>query len=106
MTVLPYTHKIRLHFSPMLFLTGIHRLRIINKGRPAFPRADNCQGQLKTPQSMTVPFQHSVKFLNTCIPSKQIEIIQSNATMYFGVTIKDYIKSNTPADHAQDHTDT
>jgi hypothetical protein len=29
------------------------------------------------------------------IPSKQIEIIQSNATMYFGVKIKDYIKSNT-----------
>jgi hypothetical protein len=31
----------------------------------------------------------------THIPSKQIEIIQSNATMYFGVKIKDYIKSNT-----------
>jgi hypothetical protein len=29
------------------------------------------------------------------IPSKQIEIIQSNATMYFDVKIKDYIKSNT-----------
>jgi hypothetical protein len=35
------------------------------------------------------------KCLKKDIPSKQIEIMQSNATMYFGVKIKDYIKSNT-----------
>jgi hypothetical protein len=31
-------------------------------------------------------------FIFDSLPSKQIEIIQSNATMYFGVKIKDYIK--------------
>jgi hypothetical protein len=42
---------------------------------------------------------HEMEYLKSLtpvfIPSKQIEIRQSNATMYFGVKIKDYVKSNT-----------
>jgi hypothetical protein len=35
-----------------VFLTGIRRLLVINTGRSAFPRANRCQGQVQTPQSV------------------------------------------------------
>jgi hypothetical protein len=37
-----------------VFLTGIYRLLGTNKGRSAFPSADNYQGQLQSPQSVSV----------------------------------------------------
>jgi hypothetical protein len=40
--------------QPHTFLTGIHRLLVTNKGRSALLSANHCQGQLKTPQSVTV----------------------------------------------------
>jgi hypothetical protein len=51
---LPYTHKTRLHFRSSVFLTGINRLLVASKGRPAFRIADHCQGQLQTPQLLCV----------------------------------------------------
>ena len=36
-----------------VFLTGIRRLLVTNTGRSAFHRANHCQGQLQTPQSVT-----------------------------------------------------
>jgi hypothetical protein len=35
---------------------GIHQLLFADKGRSALPGANNCQGQLKTPQSVSVVF--------------------------------------------------
>jgi hypothetical protein len=44
-------HKIRLFYSIVLFLTGTHRLLVTNKEQLAFASANNCQGQMQTPQS-------------------------------------------------------
>ena len=44
----------RLHFCPNVFLTRIHRLLFTHKGMSTFPSANNCQGQLQTPQSVPV----------------------------------------------------
>jgi len=41
-----------------VFLTGIYQLLDTNKGRSAWPSANNCQGRLQTPQSLTVPKSH------------------------------------------------
>jgi hypothetical protein len=38
--------------QPNVFLVGIHPLLFTNKGGPSFSTADNCQGQLNTPQSV------------------------------------------------------
>jgi hypothetical protein len=40
--------------QPNLFLTGIHQLLVTNKGPSPFLSAKNCQGQLQTPQSVSV----------------------------------------------------
>jgi hypothetical protein len=40
--------------QPNVFLTGIHRLLVTRKGRSSFPSANNCQGQMQTPQSVSV----------------------------------------------------
>ena len=45
-----------------IFLTGIHRLLVTNKERSAFPNANNCQGQLQSPRSV------SVLYLRTRLP--------------------------------------
>jgi hypothetical protein len=37
-----------------VFLAGMHRLLVTNKGGSAFPSTNNCQGQLQTPQSVSV----------------------------------------------------
>jgi len=37
-----------------MFLTGIHLLLVTSKGRSAFRSANHCQGQLQTPQSLSV----------------------------------------------------
>ena len=37
-----------------VFLTGIHRLPITSKGRSLFLSADHFQGQLQTPQSLSL----------------------------------------------------
>jgi hypothetical protein len=37
-----------------VFLTGTHRLLVTNKWGLSFPTANNCQGQLKTPRSVSV----------------------------------------------------
>jgi hypothetical protein len=44
--------------QPSIFLNGIHRQLVTNKGRSAFPRANTCQGQFKTPQSVSVVLFH------------------------------------------------
>ena len=41
--------------NPVVFWSGIRQLLVTNKGRSACPSARYCQGQLKTPQSMSVP---------------------------------------------------
>jgi hypothetical protein len=41
---------------PNVFSPGIHRLLVENKGRSAFPSETNCQGQLQTPQSVSLIF--------------------------------------------------
>jgi hypothetical protein len=40
--------------QPNAFLNEIHPLLFTNKGRSAFHNANNCQGQLQTPQSVSV----------------------------------------------------
>jgi len=45
-----YTHA--LYYN--IFLSGAHRLLVTNKWRLSFPSANNCQGQLKAPQSISV----------------------------------------------------
>jgi len=45
-----YTYA--LHYN--VFLTGARRLLVTNKWGLSFPSANNCQGQLKTPQSVSV----------------------------------------------------
>jgi hypothetical protein len=39
---------------PNIFLSGIHQLLVTYKKLSAFPGANNCQGQLQTPQSALV----------------------------------------------------
>jgi hypothetical protein len=39
-------------------LTIIHMLLVTHKGKSATPTANNCQGQAKTPQSVSVPQSH------------------------------------------------
>ena len=52
---LPHTHNTRLYFKPTyFFLTGIYPWLVTNKERSAFPSENNCQGQLLTPQSVTI----------------------------------------------------
>jgi len=66
--LLHYTHKTQLHFGPIYFkLEYTGYCSLTSDGRSAFPSAHNCQGQLQTPQSVTVLFQHSVTYPNTCI---------------------------------------
>jgi len=36
------------------FFTGTYRLLLTRKGRSAFRNANHCQGQLQTPQSVTL----------------------------------------------------
>jgi hypothetical protein len=40
--------------QPNVFLLGTLQLVITNKGQSAFLRANDCQGQLQTPQPITV----------------------------------------------------
>ena len=47
--------KRRLQLSPNVCFTTIHRLLFTTKGRSASPSANNCQGQLKTSQSVSIP---------------------------------------------------
>jgi hypothetical protein len=42
--------------QPNVFLTEIHRLLLTSKGRSTFPSANNFQGQLQTPQSISVAY--------------------------------------------------
>ena len=42
-----------------VILTRIHRLLVTNKGELAFPSADNCHGQRRTPQSVSVALQQT-----------------------------------------------
>jgi len=37
--------------QPDVFLTGVHWLLATDSGGSAFPRANNCQGHLQTPQA-------------------------------------------------------
>jgi hypothetical protein len=41
--------------QPNVFLTGKHWSRVTGKGGSAFHSANACQGQLQTPQSLSVP---------------------------------------------------
>jgi len=50
---------------PTVFLAGIHRLLLTHKGVSAFPSANNCQGELQTPQSVPV-LPSSIDFKNEC----------------------------------------
>jgi hypothetical protein len=43
-----------LHTNVFLTEVHVHLLLVTNKGASAFPSANNCQGQLKTPQSVSV----------------------------------------------------
>jgi hypothetical protein len=42
--------------QPNVFLTGTHRLLLTSKGRSTSCGANNCQGQLQTPQSVSVAY--------------------------------------------------
>jgi len=53
-SVLSHTHKTQLHISLVFFLSAIHRLLVTNKERSVFPSSNNYQGQLQTPQSVSV----------------------------------------------------
>ena len=49
--------------QPNVFLIGIHRILVTNNGRSAFLSATHCQGQLHTPQSVTVAAAAMAKLL-------------------------------------------
>jgi hypothetical protein len=52
-TVLSHTQKRTTALQPGVFLSGIHRVLLKNKVRSAFASANNCQSQIRTPQSVT-----------------------------------------------------
>ena len=45
----------RTAFQPSVLLVIMRRFRVINKGRAAYRSAKYCQGQMQTPQSLSVP---------------------------------------------------
>ena len=53
------THTKHNRTSAQRILTGIHRLPVTNRERSAFSCASNCQGQLQTPQSVSIRSTHS-----------------------------------------------
>jgi len=40
--------------QPNIFLNGIHPLQVTKEGRSSFPSASQFQGQLKTPQLVSI----------------------------------------------------
>ena len=56
MSVLFYTHK-------TVSVTGTHRLPVTSKGWSALSRVNHCQGQLQTPQSLSVVTVVSKEFV-------------------------------------------
>jgi hypothetical protein len=46
--------KNMIDLQPNVCLPGTLRLVVTNKGQLAFPRANHCQGQLQTPQPITI----------------------------------------------------
>ena len=62
-------------YSLVVFLTRLHRLLVTNKRRPAFSNANNCQGQLKTPQSVSVILMHAVVI--AAVPVVRSETVNS-----------------------------
>jgi hypothetical protein len=51
----------------MYFLTVIYQLLVTNKARSVFPSANHCQGQLKTPQFLTLHMQLLATLLCTLL---------------------------------------
>lgn len=47
--------------QPNVFLTEMYRLHVTNKGRPHLPTQNNCQGQLQTPKSGSIPSTYRTK---------------------------------------------
>ena len=45
-------------FQPNIIISGLIGLLVNGKGRSGFPSANNCQGQLQTPQSVLVTTSH------------------------------------------------
>jgi hypothetical protein len=52
-----HTHN---NTSAQRILSGIYRLLVTNKGGSAFTSAHSCQGQLKTPQSVSLKLSMSL----------------------------------------------
>jgi len=64
--VLSLTQNIMTALQFDVFLIGIRRVLLKDKGRSAFASANNCQGKLKTPQSVSVYVNH-LKVLKSSI---------------------------------------
>jgi hypothetical protein len=65
-TLLSHTQNRTTAFQPDVFLSGMHRALLKDKRRSALASVNNCQGKLKTPQSVSIYVKH-LKVLKSSI---------------------------------------
>jgi len=77
-----HTHTQHDRTSARCIFNLVLRLMATNKGQSAVPSANNCQGELQTPQSVTVPATAWSPIRSVVFPAETSEIIKGLLNLY------------------------